>query len=101
MSRNLAGADEAWTAERIAALGPTTDVPTTASILGVSGWTVYEEIKKSRWKTTRVLRLGRIIKIPTYDLLNFLYPGHVQAAPAAGPAAHAPLAAVGSSLAPA
>lgn len=62
-----------WTREAIEELGPTTDVPTTASVLGVSEWTVYEAIRRGEWSITRVLRLGRRIRIPTSDLLTALY----------------------------
>lgn len=62
-----------WTRETIAALGPITDVPTTASMLGVNEWTIYEMIRRGRWDATRVLRLGRRIKIPTHDLIVLLY----------------------------
>ncbi|CAI7980246.1 conserved hypothetical protein [Frankia sp. Hr75.2] len=64
-----------WTCERIAGLGPTTDVPTAAAILDAGEWTVYEAIRRGTWDLTRVLRIGRKIKIPTYDLITLLYPG--------------------------
>lgn len=63
----------AWTREAIEALGPTTNVPTTASVLGVNEWTVYDAIKRDEWTITRVLRLGRRILIPTHDLIAALY----------------------------
>jgi excisionase family DNA binding protein len=63
-----------WTKERIEELGPTTEVPTAASVLGVSPWTVYELIRREQWDMTRVLRLGRTIRIPTSDLIRLLYP---------------------------
>ncbi|MWA05822.1 hypothetical protein F8568_036800 [Actinomadura sp. LD22] len=72
-----------WSREALEALGPVTDVPTTASVLQVSDWTVYEAIRRGEWTMTRVLRLGRMIKIPTNDLITLLY----GAGPAAGPAA--------------
>lgn len=62
------------TRAEIAALGPTTDVPTTAAILDASEWTVYEAIRRGTWDLTRVLRIGRKIKIPTHDLITLLYP---------------------------
>lgn len=62
-----------WTREAIEALGPTTDVPTVASIFGVNKDTVYSAIRRGEWTATRVLLLGRKIKIPTRDLLTVLY----------------------------
>ncbi|WP_240634421.1 MULTISPECIES: hypothetical protein [Streptomyces] len=63
----------AWTREKIKALGPITDVPTTASICGVNSDTVYAQIRRDEWELTRVLRIGRKIKIPTLDLIQLLY----------------------------
>jgi excisionase family DNA binding protein len=63
----------AWTREAIAALGPVTDVPTLAAILDVHKDTVYAAIRRGEWTATRVLTLGRKIKIPTRDLIALLY----------------------------
>ncbi|MCX4858942.1 helix-turn-helix domain-containing protein [Streptomyces canus] len=63
----------AWTREAVEALGPTTDVPTVASIFGVNKDTVYGQIRRGEWTATRVLTLGRKIKIPTRDLVALLY----------------------------
>lgn len=71
----------AWTREAIEALGLTTDVPTTARILGVNAETIYMAIRRGDWSATRVLRIGRSIKIPTLDLVRLL------CAPEATPAA--------------
>lgn len=78
----------AWTREAVEALGPTTDVPTTAAIFGVDKETVYNQIRRDEWTVTRVLRLGRKIKIPTRDLITLLYAPEADAAPVsyAGPA---------------
>ncbi|GAA2127101.1 hypothetical protein [Actinomadura napierensis] len=38
-----------WSRERIAALGPTTDVLTAASVLGIGSWTVYDLIRRDAW----------------------------------------------------
>lgn len=62
-----------WTREAITALGPVTDVPTLAAILDVHKDTVYAAIRRGEWTATRVLTLGRKIKIPTRDLLALLY----------------------------
>jgi hypothetical protein len=70
-----------WSREAIEALGPMTDVPTTAAIVGVDSDTVYSSIRRGEWTMTRVLRLGRKIKIPTRDLVAYLYAPEVAAAP--------------------
>lgn len=72
----------AWTREALEALGPTTDVPTAASVFGCSEWTLYEQIRQGRYALTRVLRLGRRLLIPTNDLITLLY----GAGPATNPA---------------
>ncbi|MFF7192644.1 DNA-binding protein [Streptomyces sp. NPDC008079] len=74
----------AWTREAVEALGPTINVPTVAAILGVNPETVYAAIRRGEWTTTRVLRLGRVIKLPTLDVVRLLY------APEAGVAAPIP-----------
>ncbi len=63
-----------WTRESIEALGSTTTVETTADILSVSASFVYRLIKRGEWMNTRVLRLGRCIRIPVSDLVELLYP---------------------------
>lgn len=63
----------AWSREAIVALGPVTDVPTLAAILDVHKDTVYAAIRRGEWTATRVLTLGRKIKIPTRDLIALLY----------------------------
>lgn len=63
----------AWTREAVEALGPITNVPTTAAIFGVDPETVYAAIRRGEWTATRVLRLGRSIKIPTLDLIRLLF----------------------------
>lgn len=62
-----------WSRESIEDLGPVTDVPTAASILAVNRSTIYEAIRRNTWTVTRVLRLGRRIRIPTHDLIAALY----------------------------
>jgi hypothetical protein len=44
-----------------------------AAILGINPETIYTAIRKGEWTTTRTLRLGRKIKIPTLDLIRLLY----------------------------
>ncbi|WP_432004551.1 DNA-binding protein [Streptomyces parvus] len=62
-----------WTRDAIEALGPITDVRTTAAIFQVDPDTIYSQIRRKEWTTTRVLRLGRKIRIPTRDLIAALY----------------------------
>lgn len=78
----------AWTREAVEALGPTTDVPTTAAIVGVDPETVYEAIRRNQWDLTRVLRIGRRIKIPTRDLVTLLYAPTPAAIPGDASACH-------------
>ncbi|MFF7158132.1 DNA-binding protein [Streptomyces sp. NPDC008139] len=63
----------AWTREAVEALGPTTNVPTVAAIFGVNPETVYAAIRRNEWTATRVLHLGRTIKLPTLDVIRLLY----------------------------
>lgn len=72
-----------WTPDRIEALGPTTTVGKTAEIMDVGEWTIYEAIRRGKWTHTRVLRIGRIIKIPTRDIIALLYPSTSEQAGAA------------------
>ncbi|MFD3972929.1 DNA-binding protein [Streptomyces cyaneofuscatus] len=62
-----------WTRDAIEALGPITDVRTTAAIFQVDPDTVYAQIRRNEWTATRILRLGRKIRIPTRDLIAALY----------------------------
>lgn len=77
-----------WTREAIEALGPTTDVPTTAAIFDVNKDTVYAQIRRGEWTATRVLTLGRKIKIPTRDLVALLYAPESAPAPSYSEAEH-------------
>lgn len=81
-----------WNREAIEALGPTTDVKTAASVLSISDWTAYELIRRGEWTVTRVLRLGRKIRIPTHDLIVLLYgtPDMSEAGPTSPAAATIP-----------
>lgn len=47
------------------------DVMTAASMLGIGRTSAYQLIRTGGWPTP-VLRLGRVIKIPTADLLELL-----------------------------
>ena len=56
------------TEEQVSALPTVVDVPTAAAILGVGRTAAYELIRTNRWPT-QVLRLGKLIRIPTAPLL--------------------------------
>ncbi|MGW7722185.1 DNA-binding protein [Streptomyces canus] len=70
-----------WTRAEIEAQGPTTVVPVLADILDVDKDTIYAAIRRDDWTMTRVLRLGRCIKIPTRDIVAYLY-GSAEVSPA-------------------
>ncbi|MEU9406195.1 helix-turn-helix domain-containing protein [Streptomyces sp. NPDC048281] len=76
-----------WTRAAVEALGPLTDVPTVAEIFGVHKDTVYAQIRRGEWTETRVLALGRKLKIPTRDVLDLLY-AHESAAPSRDESEH-------------
>ncbi|HEY3713874.1 MAG TPA: hypothetical protein VGL39_05040 [Jatrophihabitantaceae bacterium] len=61
----------------------TTNVPTASRFLGIGANLGYELVARGEWPT-RVLRLGKKIRIPTADLLALLEPSEA-GAPAAGP----------------
>lgn len=69
----------AWTREAVEALGPTTNVPTTAAIIDVDPDTIYSAIRRGEWTATRVLKIGRAIKIPTLDLIRLLFAPEIPA----------------------
>ena len=56
------------TEEDILALPTVVDVPTAAAVLGIGRTAAYELIRTNRWPT-RVLRMGKLIRIPTAPLL--------------------------------
>lgn len=55
------------TEEEILALPTVVDVPTAAAVLGIGRTAAYELIRTNRWPT-RVLRMGKLIRIPTAPL---------------------------------
>ncbi|MBC9729991.1 DNA-binding protein [Streptomyces sp. TRM68367] len=81
-----------WSREALEALGPTTDVPTVADVVGVDPDTVYGQIRRGEWTMTRILRLGRRIKIPTRDIITYLYGSEVGAEPVPVPTPTMPTA---------
>ena len=57
--------------EQLSALPVVVDVPTAAEALGLGKTAAYELIRCGRWPTP-VLRLGKLIRIPTAPLLVLL-----------------------------
>ncbi|GEM_PF-1026228 len=58
-------------AEGDSGLPPVLDVPQAAAMLGLGRTAAYKLVAEQRWPTP-VLRLGRLIKIPTQPLLELL-----------------------------
>jgi predicted DNA-binding transcriptional regulator AlpA len=54
-----------------ASLPPVLDLPQAAAMLGLGRTTAYRLVAEQQWPTP-VLRLGRLIKIPTQPLLELL-----------------------------
>jgi hypothetical protein len=52
-------------------LPPVLDLPRAAALLGVGRTTAYKLVQQDRWPTP-VLRIGRLIKVPTKPLLDLL-----------------------------
>lgn len=57
--------------DQIAQLPPLVDIPTAAEVLGIGRTLAYELVKTDRWPTT-VLRMGKIIRIPTAALMRIV-----------------------------
>lgn len=55
----------------VQSLPPTLDVPAAAALLGISRSTAYELVRTNRWPTP-VLRLGRLIRVPSAALVQLL-----------------------------
>jgi hypothetical protein len=62
----------AWTAERIRALGLTTDLTTAAHIFGLSRSAAYELAKRDQFPVT-VLRFGSRYRVPVAAILHALH----------------------------
>jgi len=56
------------TEDALRKLPPVVDVPTAAAVLGVGRTAAYELIRAGRWPTP-VLRIGKLIRVPTSHLL--------------------------------
>jgi hypothetical protein len=61
----------AMTRDELLSLPAVVDLPTAARVLGIGRGAAYELVRTGRWPT-RVLRLGRLIKVPTAPLLQIV-----------------------------
>ena len=61
-----------WTAERIRALGPTTDVATAADIFGIGRSTAYDLIRDGKFPLP-LLRFGAKKRVPVAAILHALH----------------------------
>ena len=52
-------------------LPPVLDVPTAAKVLGIGRSLAYDLVRRGEWPTT-VLRVGKLIKIPTQPLIRLV-----------------------------
>ena len=57
--------------DELAALPPIVDVPTAARVLGIGRSLASDLVRRGEWPT-KVLRIGRLIKIPSAPLLSLL-----------------------------
>jgi predicted DNA-binding transcriptional regulator AlpA len=59
------------TRDDLLSLPPVVDLPTAAAVLGVGRSAAYELVRCGSWPTP-VLRLGRLIRVPTAPLLELV-----------------------------
>ncbi|GAA4964472.1 DNA-binding protein [Kineococcus glutinatus] len=57
--------------EQIRTLPPVVDVPTAAAVLGIGRTAAYELIRTDSWPTP-IVRLGKLIRVPTAPLLDLV-----------------------------
>ena len=62
------------TRDELDRLPPILDVPTAAHVLGIGRSLAYELVRRNDWPTP-VVRVGKLIKIPTAPLLKLLDDG--------------------------
>lgn len=67
----MTGASLRMTVEKAQSIPPVVDVPTAAAILGIGRTAAYELIRLGKWPTP-VLRLGKLIRIPSAPLLELV-----------------------------
>ncbi|MEU1757379.1 helix-turn-helix domain-containing protein [Micromonospora matsumotoense] len=63
---------QAWTAERIRALGPSTDLATAAAVLGMSRSAAYKLARRDAFPTP-LYRVGARYRVPTAPILAMLH----------------------------
>lgn len=59
------------TRQELASLPPVIDISTACRVLGLGRSAAYELVRTGQWPTP-VLRLGRLIKVPSAPLLELL-----------------------------
>ncbi|WP_432502587.1 DNA-binding protein [Kineococcus arenarius] len=57
--------------DEIRELPPVVDVPTAAKVLGIGRTAAYERIRTNAWPTP-VVRLGKLIRVPSAPLLELV-----------------------------
>ncbi len=67
----MTGASLKMTVEKAQRVPPVVDVPTAAAMLGIGRTAAYELIRLGKWPTP-VLRLGKLIRIPSAPLLELI-----------------------------
>ncbi len=67
----MTGASLKMTVEKAQSVPPVVDVPTAAAMLGIGRTAAYELIRVGKWPTP-VLRLGKLIRIPSAPLLELI-----------------------------
>jgi excisionase family DNA binding protein len=65
------GPRRVWTVEEIRALGVTCDLRTAAHVLGIGRTTAFELLRAKKFPV-RVLRMGRVRRIPVQELLAYV-----------------------------
>jgi len=67
----MTGTSLKMTVEKAQRVPPVVDVPTAAAMLGIGRTAAYELIRLGKWPTP-VLRLGKLIRIPSAPLLELI-----------------------------
>ena len=67
----MTGASLQMTVEQVRSLPPVVDVPTAAAVLGLGRTAAYELIRLGNWPTP-ILRLGKLIRVPSAPLLELV-----------------------------
>ncbi len=63
----------AWTAERIRALGPVTDLPTAAKILRIGRTLAYQMVREGRFPVPTISVGTRYYRVPVASILEVLH----------------------------